>query len=342
MPIALGVLDQSPIGRGENAADAIAHSTALARRCDELGYRRYWVAEHHASDTLASSSPEILVTRLAGETERIRVGSGGVMLAHYSPYKVAENFRLLEVLFPGRIDLGVGRAPGSDGLTAAALAYGNPLGIEYYPAKVRDLVAFVAGQPPLTEAFRNLKATPAAATAPQVWMLGSSFDSAAYAARFGLAYSHAHFIAPAPAVEALRRYREAFAPEHLPAPYSSLGVFAIVTETAARADAFRRLRALTRLRRDQGERAPRPTLEEALRHPFTEAEVRTMRGKRSRAIIGTAPEVKAALSALAAEAGADELIVLTITPSFDDRMRSYELLADAFDLPAGPAPPRSA
>lgn len=332
MFIPLGVLDQSPIGRGEDAADAIAHTTALAKRCDELGYRRYWVAEHHASDTLASSSPEILITRLAGQTRRIRVGSGGVMLAHYSPYKVAENFRLLEVLYPGRIDLGVGRAPGSDGLTAAALAYGNPLGIEYYPAKVKDLVAFVTGKPALTEAFRQLKATPAAATAPEVWMLGSSFDSAAYAARFGLAYSHAHFIAPAPAVEALRRYREAFTPEHLPAPYASLGVFAIVTEDAARADAFRRLRALTRLRRDRGEPAPRPTLEEAERHPFTDAEIEQMRSKRSRAIIGTAAEVKAGLLALATESGADEVVVLTITPAFADRLRSYELLAQAFDL----------
>ena len=157
LPIRLGVLDQSPISRGEEATDAIAHTMALAKRCDELGYHRYWVAEHHASDSLASSSPEILITRLAAETERIRVGSGGVMLSHYSPYKVAENFRMLEVLYPGRIDLGVGRAPGSDGLTAAALAYGNPLGIEYYPAKVKDLIAFVNGREPLTEAFRNLK-----------------------------------------------------------------------------------------------------------------------------------------------------------------------------------------
>ena len=196
MTLRIGVLDQSPIGRGEDAADAIAHTTALAKRCEELGYHRYWVAEHHASDTLASSSPEILITRLAAETNHMRIGSGGVMLSHYSPFKVAENFRLLEVLYPGRIDLGVGRAPGSDGLTAAALAYGNPLGIEYYPAKVKDLIAFVNGREPLTEAFRNLKATPMTPTAPEVWMLGSSFDSAAYAARFGLAYSHAHFIAP--------------------------------------------------------------------------------------------------------------------------------------------------
>ena len=333
MTARLGVLDQSPIGRGETAADALAHSTALAKRCEALGYHRYWVAEHHASNTLASSSPEILITRLAGETQRMRVGSGGVMLSHYSPYKVAENFRLLETLFPGRIDLGVGRAPGSDGLTAAALAYGNPLGIEYYPAKVKDMVAFVSGQEPLTEAFRNLKATPAAPSAPEVWMLGSSFDSAAYAARFGLAYSHAHFIAPQPAVAALRQYREQFAPEHLAAPYSSVGVFAIVAEDEQRAELFLRLRELVRLRRDRGVRGPPPTLEEAASHPFTDAELAHMHGKRSRQIVGTPGRVKADIEALLAEAQADEAIVLTITPTFADRVRSYELLAAAFGLP---------
>ena len=333
MTIRLGVLDQSPIGRGETAADALAHSTALAKRCEALGYHRYWVAEHHASNTLASSSPEILITRLAGETERIRVGSGGVMLSHYSPYKVAENFRLLETLFPGRIDLGVGRAPGSDGLTAAALAYGNRLGIEFYPAKVKDMVAFVSGREPLTEAFRNLKATPATATVPEVWMLGSSFDSAAYAARFGLAYSHAHFIAPQPAVAALQQYREQFAPEHLAAPYSSVGVFAIVAEDEQRAELFLRLRELVRMRRDRGVRGPPPTLEEAASHPFTDAELAQMRGKRSRQIVGTPARVKADIEGLLAETQADEVIVLTITPTFADRVRSYELLAAAFGLP---------
>ena len=334
MTLRIGVLDQSPIGRGEDAADAIAHTTALAKRCEELGYHRYWVAEHHASDTLASSSPEILITRLAAETNHMRIGSGGVMLSHYSPFKVAENFRLLEVLYPGRIDLGVGRAPGSDGLTAAALAYGNPLGIEYYPAKVKDLIAFVNGREPLTEAFRNLKATPKTATAPEVWMLGSSFDSAAYAARFGLAYSHAHFIAPQPAVEALQQYRRLFAPEHLAAPYSSIGVFAVVADDPEKAELFRRLRELQRIRRDRGQRGPPPTLEEAAAHAFTDEELEAMRSKRSRQIVGTPDEVKAGIDDLVRESGADEVIVLTITPSFEDRLRSYELLAEAYALGA--------
>ena len=332
MTLRFGVLDQSPIGRGEDAADAIAHTTALAKRCEELGYHRYWVAEHHASDTLASSSPEILITRLAAETQHMRIGSGGVMLSHYSPFKVAENFRLLEVLYPGRIDLGVGRAPGSDGLTAAALAYGNPLGIEYYPAKVKDLIAFVNGREPLTEAFRNLQATPKTPTAPEVWMLGSSFDSAAYAARFGLAYSHAHFIAPQPAVEALQQYRRLFAPEHLAAPYSSIGVFAVVADDPEKAELFRRLRELQRIRRDRGQRGPPPTLEEAAAHPFTDEELEGMRSKRSRQIVGTPDEVKAGIDDLVRESGADEVIVLTITPSFEDRLRSYELLARAYGL----------
>ena len=332
MPIKLGVLDQSPISRGEDAANAVRNTMALAKRCDELGYHRYWVAEHHASDSLASSSPEILITRLAAETERIRVGSGGVMLSHYSPYKVAENFRMLEVLYPGRIDLGVGRAPGSDGLTAAALAYGNPLGIEYYPAKVKDLVAFVSGRTPITEAFRDLKATPKSPTAPEMWMLGSSYDSAAYAARFGLAYSHAHFIAPELAIEAIQQYRERFAPEHLTEPYASIGVFAIAAEDAERAEVYRRMREIQRIRRDRGQRGPAPTLEEAADWPFTDEELEAMKSRRSRQIIGTVDQVKADIEDLVTRSGADEAVLLTITPTFEDRLRSYELVAGAFGI----------
>ena len=326
----LGVLDQSPIGRGEDAAAAVEHTIALARRCDALGYHRYWLAEHHATETLASSSPEVLITRVAHETERIRVGSGGVMLSHYSPFKVAENFRMLELLYPGRIDLGVGRAPGSDGLTAAALAYGNPLGIEYYPAKVKDLVAFVSGAKAFTEAFQRLEATPKAATTPDVWMLGSSLDSAVYAAQFGLAFSFAHFIAPGPAAAAMQRYRRDFQPGPRSVPYASIGVFAIATEDPEKADVFRRIREIQRERRARGILGPPPTPEEALAHPFTAAELERLRSKRSRQIIGSAAEVKATIDALARETGADEVVVLTITPTFADRVRSYELLASAY------------
>jgi luciferase family oxidoreductase group 1 len=334
MTLKLGVLDQSPIARGEDAAAAIANTIRLARAVDGLGYTRYWLAEHHASTTLAGSSPEVLIARVAAETQHIRVGSGGVMLAHYSPFKVAENFRLLEVMYPNRIDLGVGRAPGSDGLTAAALAYGSQIGIEYYPAKVRDLVAFVSGGRPFTEAFEKLTATPRAGTVPEVWMLGSSADSATYAARFGLAFSFAHFIAPEPAVEVMQHYRRQFRPEYLPAPRGSIGVFAIACEDAARADLYMRAREISRARRERGERGPFPTLEEAAAHPFTSAELDAIRRRRSRQFIGTPDVVKAAIEALAADCEVDEVIVLTITGDFTDRLRSYELLAAAFGLPA--------
>ena len=326
----LAVLDQSPIGRGEDALAAIEHTIALAKRCDALGYHRYWLAEHHASETLASSSPEILITRVAGETERIRVGSGGVMLSHYSPFKVAENFRLLELMYPGRIDLGIGRAPGSDGLTAAALAYGNPLGIEYYPAKVKDLIAFVSGKKAFTEAFGRLQATPKVSTVPEMWMLGSSLDSATYAAQFGLAFSFAHFIAPESTAAAMHHYRREFKREHLQAAYSSVGVFAIATEDPDKIELLRRVREIQRIRRDRGVRGPMPTLEEAAAYVFSDEELIRLQGKRSRQIIGTPAEVKTQIDALVDETAADEVVILTITPSFEDRLRSYELIAEAY------------
>ncbi len=156
----LSVLDQSPIRSGGTAADALRETIELAQITERLGYHRYWVAEHHGSASFAGSSPEVLISTIAANTSRIRVGSGGVMLMHYSPLKVAENFRLLETLYPGRIDLGIGRAPGSDGITAVALAYGSKIGMEYFPAKLADLKAFINGQPPYTEALSPVRVTP--------------------------------------------------------------------------------------------------------------------------------------------------------------------------------------
>ncbi len=330
----LSALDQSPIAQGENAVQAVAHTIALAQRCDELGYHRYWLAEHHASKTLACPAPEILIARVARETERIRVGSGGVMLSHYSPFKVAENFKLLELMYPGRIDLGIGRAPGSDGLTAAALAYGNRIGIEYYPAKVQDLLAWVSNGKPLTDAFENLEVTPKTSTVPEVWILASSYDSAMYAAHFGLPLSFAHFIEPKPAVEIMQSYRREFKPEYLTKPHTSIGVFAIAHEDPERVELFRRMREIQRIRRERGIRAPAPSLEEAANYEFIEDDLVRIRTKRSRQIIGTPAEVKTEIDALVEATGADEVVILTITPSFEDRMGSYELIAAEFSLEA--------
>ena len=328
----LSVLDQSPIGAGEDAATAIAHTIELARRCDALGYQRYWLAEHHASKSLASSAPEILIARVANETSHIRVGSGGVMLSHYSPYKVAENFRLLEVMYPGRIDLGVGRAPGSDGVTAAALAYGNQLGIEYYPTKIRDMLAWVSSEKPYSEAFGDLAVSPSGDTVPEVWVLASSPDSARYAAYFGLPLSFAHFIVPEQAAEVIQMYRAEFSRESEREPRVSLGVFAIANDDPDRVELLRRARELQKIRRDSGQRGPAPTLAEAADYPFTDEQLEGMRSKRSRQIVGTPDTVRAEIEALVAATGADEVVILTITPSFADRVKSYELLAQAFAL----------
>ena len=328
----LSVLDQSPIGAGEDAATAVAHTIALARRCEELGYHRYWLAEHHASQSLACASPEILITRVANETSRIRVGSGGVMLSHYSPFKVAENFRMLEVMYPGRIDLGVGRAPGSDGVTAAALAYGNRLGIEYYPTKIRDMLAWVSNEKPYSEAFGELAVSPKSNTVPEVWVLASSPDSARYAAYFGLPLSYAHFIVPEQAAQVIQMYRAEFNGEGGRAPRVSLGVFAIANDDPEHVDLLRRARELQRIRRDQGKQGPAATLEEAAEYPFTDAQLERMRTKRSRQIVGAPDVVRAEITELAQATGADEVVVLTNTPLFEDRMKSYELLAAEFGL----------
>jgi len=328
----LSVLDQSPMARGESASQAVEHTISLARRCDELGYHRYWLAEHHASKTLACSAPEILIGRVAQETERIRVGSGGVMLTHYSPFKVAESFKLLELLYPGRIDLGVGRAPGGDRLTMRALAYGNRVGIEYYPAKVQDMLAWVSGGKPVTGALERLEATPKISTVPEVWMLASSMDSAMYAANLGLPLSFAHFIEPKPAIEVMQAYRREFRPVYLKEPHSAVGVFAIAHEDPERVELFRRMRELQRIRRDRGIRGPTPTLDEAAEYEFTEDQLAGMRTRRSRQIIGTPGEVRSEVDELVEATAADEVVILTITPSFEDRVRSYELIAAEYSL----------
>ena len=331
-PMRLGVLDQSPLRSGATPAQALAESVALAQQAEALGYHRYWVAEHHNSSGLMGAAPEILITRIASVTESIRVGSGGVMLMHYSPYKVAETFRVLETLFPGRIDLGLGRAPGSDGITAAALAYGNQIGMEYFGVKVADLVNWVRGVPPHTEALARVRVSPAGDHHPEVWLLGSTDQSAQLAAHLGLAFSFAHFIAPEEAVAVTRLYRQRFeASGAQDAPKVSLGVFVLCADTEAEARDLALCRDLWRLRRNRGaEPGPWPSIAEAraeLGDRLANDDPRS-----GHQILGTPDQVREKLATLLAETGADELSVVTITPEFEQRVRSYELLAQAFDI----------
>lgn len=336
----LSVLDQSPIRDGGSAADAVAETIKLAKACEALGYSRYWLAEHHNTSAFAGSCPEILAARLAAETSRIRVGSGGVMLSHYSPLKVAEGFRMLETLYPGRIDLGIGRAPGADPRTTAALQAGpEPWGIEAFPSQVKLVVQFLEDAADGAEGFakdhpyRGIHAMPRGPGLPEVWLLGSSVMSAAYAADLGQAFCFAHFISPDGGERIMDMYQKRFKPSRsCPAPKASVGVSVLCAasdEEAERLSASRNLWVLWLL---EGRHRPFPSPEEALATPLSEAQQITLRGINQRAIVGTPDKVRERLLALGRSYGVDEFVVLTITYDFASRLRSYELLAETFGL----------
>lgn len=333
----LSVLDQSPIRVGCTPADALRETLELAEFCDRLGYRRYWLAEHHSTGGLAGSAPEILIGQVAARTKNLRVGSGGVMLSHYSSLKVAEHFRMLESLFPGRIDCGIGRAPGSDGLTAHALAHGpGALGIEHFPAQIRDLQAWLKGRMPDDHPFRQVTAMPSGETSPELWLLGSSDQSAAYAAYFGCAFSFAHFINAQGGPLVMQAYRHQFSPSaELAEPRGNVAVFVICADTEAEALDLRWSRDLWMLRLHTGRTGPVPSVEEAKNYPYTEREWAIIEHNRPRTIAGDPEQVRAKLATLEAAYGVDEFVVVTICDRFDARLRSYELLAEAFGL----APP---
>jgi luciferase family oxidoreductase group 1 len=334
MPL-LSILDQSPIRSGGTAADAIHETLELAQHCERLGYHRYWLAEHHSSGGLAGTAPEILVAQVAARTSRMRVGSGGVMLQHYSPLKVAEQFRMLETLFPGRIDLGIGRAPGSDPRTAQALAHAAAdAGPERFPEQVADLIAWLHDRLPADHPFAGVRAMPAGPSVPELWLLGSSGSSAGLAAYLGTAFSFAHFINAEGGARVTRAYARQFRPSpSLPAARASVAVFALCADTEGEALRLARSRELFIVKLYTGRHGPYPSVEEAESYPYTPLEQAIAHQARDRTVAGAPEQVRERLLALAAEYGVDELVVVTITHDFKARLRSYELLADAF----GPA-----
>ena len=331
----LSVLDQSPIVSGRTPAESIRESVALAAHCEALGYHRYWVSEHHNSPSAAGAAPEILLGALAATTSRIRLGAAGIMLPHYSSLKVAEQFRTLEALAPGRIDLGLGRAPGSDQLTAHALNPNAARAAEAFPAQLRDVMAWVSGAPLVAgHPFAAVAANPAGPTRPEVWVLGSSTYGAQVAAYFGLPYCFAHFIGDGEgAAQALELYRHRFRPsERTPTPHAALAVWALAAETAAEADRLFASRALWRLGRDRGVYAALPTLEDAAAYAYTDRDRARLAEIRAQALCGTGPEVMTRISALAEQAGAGEVAVITTVADEEARRRSYALLASAARL----------
>lgn len=328
MAFPLSILDQSPIVAGASPAEAVLATVALARRADELGYCRYWLAEHHATQGLADAAPETLLARLTAETSRIRLGTGGVMLPHYAALKVAESFRMLEALAPGRIDLGIGRAPGGTGLVTAALESRD---VASFPQQLRETIDFLDGTTPAGSPFASLTAMPTGSTSPEVWLLGSSEYGALLAAEAGLPYAFAHFIG-GDAAAIVRSYRDRFRPSpRAGVPRVILALAAIVAPSDEEAEALALPLALWRLRVYRGISSPVPSLEEARAYPWTERErEETLRARR--VVTGSPATARARIEALVEEHGADEAMIVTIAPDYASRLRSYELLADVFAL----------
>jgi luciferase family oxidoreductase group 1 len=327
----LSVLDQSPVISGLDARRAIEETLALARHAEALGYTRYWLAEHHAIAALADPCPEILLARLGAETQRLRVGTGGVLLPYYSAFKVAEVFRMLEAMYPGRIDLGIGRAPGGDSRTAQAVGGGRFPDAREFPEQVWQLVAHLDGTLPENHPFARVRVQPEVAGAPQVWLLGSSDYSAALASQLGLRFAFAHFITPQGGDEVTRAYREQFqASAREPQPSAIVCTFAICAETDAEAERLAASIDLRRLHMALNLDTPVPTLDEALAHRYTQEEQRYVAGQRARAILGSPQTCRREIEAMAARYAADEVMVLTITGDYASRLRSYALLAEAF------------
>ena len=336
MGLRLGVLDQSPIVSGKTPADALRATIALAQRADRLGYHRYWLAEHHNMRGLADPCPEILVGQVAAATTQIRVGTGGVMLPYYSALKVAEVFRMHETLHPRRIDLGIGRAPGGDRMTANAMNAHAFDDMEGFPRQVMEVVGWLDRTLPQEHPFATVQAMPSGLGSPEVWLLGSSDYGGALAAYLGLRFAFAHFINAHGGETVARAYRKDFRPSlRESAPYSMVCVFALCAHTEAEAQRLAASIDHRRLLMATGREAPIASVEEAQAYPYTERDRAIIDRERSRAIIGTPDKVKARLLEIADAYAVDELMIVTITGDYASRMRSYELLAAEFGLHSG-------
>jgi luciferase family oxidoreductase group 1 len=335
MDLRLSVLDQSPIPEGSTGADALHNTLDLARLADRLGYHRYWVAEHHATPGLASAAPEVLIGPVAAATDRIRVGSGGVMLPHYSPFKVAETFSALSGLFPGRIDLGLGRAPGTDGLTMYALQRDRrEASPDDFPQQLAELLGYLNGNLPADHPFARLSATlPGLPERPEPWLLGSSPQSAIWAGQLGLRYAFADFI-NAGGSEIAALYRQQFADtEAMPAPVVAAAVWAICADTEGEAQRLAASSRMTLRLLRQGRLIPVPPVEKALRFLEENGSAPDPSGHgHRRGVIGDPEQVRSGLEQVAREYGAEELILVTITYDHAARRRSYELIAEAFGI----------
>lgn len=329
----LSILDQSPVPIGSNSREALQFTVTLAQEAEKLGYTRFWVSEHHDTRALAGSTPEILVAHIASKTKTIRVGTGGIMLPHYSAYKVSEVARMLEALYPNRIDLGLGRAPGGMPRATMALQEGRRERVNY-EQQIDDLIAYITDTVPKDHRFPGLKATPLIDTVPEVWLLGSTYGSAAIAAQKGTAFSFAHFINGDGGEDSMRLYKERFQPSILyDKPQTSVAVFVFCAETDEEADLIATSLDLSLLFAATGQRSPGlPSIEQAQAYEYNSYERKFIQENRKRMIVGSPQTVKKQIEALAAAYDTDEVIVVTNAHRYEHRMQSFRLLAEAFQL----------
>ena len=334
--VPISVLDLSPVTTATPGSVALRNSLDLARLAETLGYKRYWVAEHHNLANIASSAPEIMIGQIAAVTSEIRVGSGGVMLPNHAPLMVAERFKVLEALFPGRIDLGLGRAPGTDPVTSYALrARQDPREGDDFLERFQELLLLERRGFPENHPFRNVRAVPADVPLPPIWLLGSSGYSAELAAAVGMGFAFAHHFSDYDAESAMLSYRAHFKPSPtLAEPYAILGAAVIAADTDAEAESIGSSAELHFVRRSKGEYAPLASPEEAAAYPYTPIDRERMARQRSRLIVGGIERVKARLESLIESTRADELMVTTMVYDHGARKHSYELLARVFGLPA--------
>ncbi len=330
MSYRLSVLDQTPIAEGTTATEALGNTLDLARHCDALGYDRYWLAEHHASPGLAGAAPEALIGPVALATSRIRVGSGGIMLPHYSPFKVAETFALLSALAPGRIDLGLGRAPGSDQRTAYALQRDRSrrMPVDDFPSNLAETIAYLDATMPSDHPFAGLQDTlPTGGGAPEIWLLGSSQDSAIWAAEAGLPYCIADFI-NSDAGPLAQLYRARFRPGRIAAPHVMVATWTIAAPTTAEAERLALPSQMMFAHLLRGDLIPVPSVARAQAWAATKSSTPVRR----RRALGSPGEVRAQLDDVASIYGADELMLVNILPDHAARVRSYALIAAEYGL----------
>ncbi|MFC4589169.1 LLM class flavin-dependent oxidoreductase [Sphaerisporangium corydalis] len=345
--VPLSILDLATVGAGDTPSGALRTTTELARRAEEWGYHRFWVAEHHGMPSVASSSPAVILAHLGASTRSIRLGSGGVMLPNHAPIIIAEQFGTLHALHPGRIDLGLGRAPGTDQATARALRRMASPDADDFPQQLAELTAFLDDAHPAGHPYERIHAVPGEASAPgsgrpPIWLLGSSGFSAQLAGLLGLPFAFAHHFSAANTLPALELYRSSFQPSSvLDRPYALIGVSAVAAGTPEEALRSARTTALGMLRLRRGTPAPIPTPEEAEAYPYSPVEEQFVRDWLSNVVTGDGDGVRAGLEALRERTGADELMITTGVHGGEARLRSFELIARAYGMTGGerhPAP----